>query len=170
MMNKGDLAAPMNIFVFSPHDWVSSLAAESHNRTWQLPEETSPSAPSKGQAHGVRLCPLYCLWGKTQKLPTTCWTAIESHKPSSYRERTRGPNKPVVSPPACSISFMQNLAVVTAAGWWAGAFSVNRKSLPLRMEQTPCCAALRTWKEKNSMAQMSSLLVFHWMFNTADEQ
>lgn len=51
-----------------------------------------------------------------------------------------------VSPPARSISLMQNLAVDTAAGWWAGELSVNRKSLPLRTAQTPCCAALRTWK------------------------
>lgn len=42
------------------------------------------------------------------------------------------------SPPDFSISWMQNLAVETAAGWWAGAFSPNMKSLPLRTEHTPC--------------------------------
>lgn len=58
----------------------------------------------------------------------------------------------VLVPPACSISLMQNLAVATAAGWWDGALYVNRKSLPLRMEHTPCWAALRTWEnEGNAM-------------------
>lgn len=55
------------------------------------------------------------------------------------------------APPACSISLAQNLAVVAAAGWWVGALSLNRKSLPLRMAQTPCCAALRTWRQKRSV-------------------
>lgn len=130
----------MNISVFSPHGWVSSLAAESHNRTWQLPEETSPSTPSKDQAHGVWLCPLCCLWGKKN-------TDITQHLVDNHSHANL-PNERDVLPPACSISLMQNLAVVTAAGWCAGASSVNRKSLPLRMEHTPCCAALRTWEEK----------------------
>lgn len=49
------------MFMFSPHGWVSSLAAESRNRIWQLPEETSPLAPSGGPAHEVWWCPLCCL-------------------------------------------------------------------------------------------------------------
>ena len=71
-------------------------------------------------------------------------------------------NNPGALPPAWSISLMQNLAVVTAAGWWAGAFSVNRKSLPLMMEQTPCCADLRTWR--GGVDDVS--ILFHIEFNT----
>lgn len=65
-MNKGYLAG--NVFVLSPHGWVSSLAAESHNRTWQLPEEMSPSTPSGDPTHEVWWCPLCCLRGRKHKL------------------------------------------------------------------------------------------------------
>lgn len=58
----------------------------------------------------------------------------------------------LAAPPACSISLAQNLAVVAAAGWWVGALSLNRKSLPLRMAQMPCCAALRTWRQNTSVS------------------
>lgn len=63
-MNKGFLAAPMNVSVLSPHGWGSSLAAESHNRTWQQLEEISPSTPSEAPAREVWWCPLCCLRGK----------------------------------------------------------------------------------------------------------
>lgn len=156
-LNKEYLAALANVYVFSPHGWVSSLAAESHNKTWQLPEETSPSIPLGDPAHEVWWCPLCCLReGKNRHN-----LLEQAQNNTNYRLNHSKNNKSVcisviqpscsdhvVLPPACSISLMQNLAVVTAAGWWAGALSVNRKSLPRRMAQTPCCAALRTWEEK----------------------
>lgn len=58
----------MDVSVLSPRGWVSSLAAESHNRTWQIPEETSPSAPSGGPAHAVWWCPLCYLKGEKRDI------------------------------------------------------------------------------------------------------
>lgn len=49
------------MFLFSPHGWVSSLAVESHNMIWQLPEGMSPSAPSRDPAREEWWCPPCCL-------------------------------------------------------------------------------------------------------------
>lgn len=76
-VSKGYLTAPIKVFVPSPHGWVSSLAAESRSRTWQLPEETSPSTPLGGPAHEVWWCPL-CSLGGTNKHTTIIFITVRT--------------------------------------------------------------------------------------------
>lgn len=149
--------------MFSPRGWVSSLAAESRNTTWQLPEETSPSTPWEDPAHEAWWCPHCCLGTENNTNKLQLAGQPQNLKISSITIRTTNLLlKRVVSPPACSISLMQNLAVLTAAGWWVSALSANKKSLPLRMAQTPCCAALRIWGEKVDTKQNGSTYNCFW--------